>query len=433
MMKMTATGDSILIQGYPEGGYPGFKEVHDYIMRGEARFGNLETNVTNWDTYCSAASGGTWMNCEPRILPQILDYGMNFMSFANNHTYDLGPDGLLETLDNVKKAGCAVAGAGADLAKAAAPVFRDFEGGRVAFIGVTASLQDCGRAGHQSKTLKGRPGANVLRKSTKLMVNEEHFRQMQEIVRVTKVNGSHELTIRDGFAPKDPEGVLPFGAYKFCLTDGEETMVTVPNKRDVKRILDAVEDAHLVADYVVVMLHDHGIKGDDFGEPDDACIEFVHTLIDAGVDAVIGTGTHQYKPIEIYKGKPIFYSLGNFCFQSNMVEHQPDDMFDKYGFGEMTDLQGLAARCDGWKIGHHTQFFNFRSMIPYMEFEGNTLTKLEIMPIELGFEKGRTQKGIPYPANEKQTKEIYDRLVELSAPYGTKLTLNADGTIKVEL
>ena len=168
MMKMTATGDSILIQGYPENGYPGLKEVQEFIGRGEARFGNLETNITNWNTYCSAYSGGTWMNAEPRALDQILNYGFNFLGFANNHSMDLGPDGLLETVANVKKTGTAIAGAGENLAEASKPVFRDFEGGRVGFISVTCSLDPAGIAGNQSRTLKGRPGANLVRKNKEM-------------------------------------------------------------------------------------------------------------------------------------------------------------------------------------------------------------------------------------------------------------------------
>lgn len=41
---------------------------------------------------------------------------------------------------------------------------------------------------------------------------------------------------------------------------------------------------------------------------------FAHHLIDLGVDAIIGHHPHIINPLEIYKGKPIFYSLGNFYF-----------------------------------------------------------------------------------------------------------------------
>ena len=37
-------------------------------------------------------------------------------------------------------------------------------------------------------------------------------------------------------------------------------------------------------------------------------------MIDAGADAVVGGHPHVTQNIDIYKGKPIFYSLGNFVF-----------------------------------------------------------------------------------------------------------------------
>jgi len=42
-----------------------------------------------------------------------------------------------------------------------------------------------------------------------------------------------------------------------------------------------------------------------------------HGLIDAGVDVVVGSGPHVLQPVEVYKGKAIFYSLGNFIFDQD--------------------------------------------------------------------------------------------------------------------
>jgi poly-gamma-glutamate synthesis protein (capsule biosynthesis protein) len=56
-----------------------------------------------------------------------------------------------------------------------------------------------------------------------------------------------------------------------------------------------------------------------------------HFLIDNGVDAVIGHHPHVVQDIEVYKGKPIFYSLGNF-------------IFDQYFSDEVQE--GLAVRVD---------------------------------------------------------------------------------------
>ncbi len=433
-MTMTAAGDSILHQGYPDKGYPGFDEVRAWIARGQAKFGNLETCVTEFDTYASAYCGGTWIACRPRILDQILAFGFDFLGFANNHSMDWGPDGLLQTLRRCRDKGVAVAGAGKNLADAAAPVCRTFEGGRVAFLAVTSSFDDAARAGDASRTIPGRPGLNALRPYTVYYVNEAHFKAVQEVVEATAPNGSADLSRKNGFLPPLPKGVCSFGGVSLRLSpDGKEYKKSSCNKHDLARVLDAVKDAKLLADYVVVMFHSHQIRGDRMDEPDEFAVEFCHACIDAGVDVILGNGTHEFKPVEIYKGKPIFYSVGNFCFQSNVLEHQPADMLERFDLPALSDVQGIAARNKGWTIGLHTQPQNFRTALPYLEFEDGVLTRLEMMPVELGFEKTRTFKGIPYPANEKQSKEIFETLEKISREqFGTRMTFE-DGRIVVDL
>lgn len=44
--------------------------------------------------------------------------------------------------------------------------------------------------------------------------------------------------------------------------------------------------------------------------------EIAHGAIDAGADIVVGHGPHYTLPIELYRGKPIFYGLGNLSFQT---------------------------------------------------------------------------------------------------------------------
>jgi len=44
--------------------------------------------------------------------------------------------------------------------------------------------------------------------------------------------------------------------------------------------------------------------------------EIAHAAIDAGADIVVGHGPHYCLPVEIYKGKPIFYGLSNLSFHT---------------------------------------------------------------------------------------------------------------------
>ena len=57
--------------------------------------------------------------------------------------------------------------------------------------------------------------------------------------------------------------------------------------------------------------------------PNERQVPLGRATIDAGADLVIGHHSHRINPIEVYKGKYICYSLGNFSFAGNT---RPDDM-----------------------------------------------------------------------------------------------------------
>jgi gamma-polyglutamate biosynthesis protein CapA len=85
----------------------------------------------------------------------------------------------------------------------------------------------------------------------------------------------------------------------------------------IKRIKEAKNEA----DFVVVYAH-WGVEYQTDFWPGSQ--EKGRQFIDAGADAVLGSHPHVVQPIEIYKGKPIFYSLGNFLFDqifSDEVRH----------------------------------------------------------------------------------------------------------------
>jgi len=91
---------------------------------------------------------------------------------------------------------------------------------------------------------------------------------------------------------------------------------------DLNRARDIVQEAEDYADLIVVSMH-IGAEGTDaqhvtgktetfFGENRGNPREFAHTVIDAGADLVLGHGPHVLRAIEVYKGRAIAYSLGNF-------------------------------------------------------------------------------------------------------------------------
>jgi len=109
----------------------------------------------------------------------------------------------------------------------------------------------------------------------------------------------------------------------------------------------AINDIKLLkhkVDHIVLLLHWGGrVEGGQFPDWDQP--QIAHELIDAGADLIIGHHPHTIQPYEIYKGKYIFYSLGNFCFsdywfngelypmpKSRMVSLIVEVSFDKYKY-----------------------------------------------------------------------------------------------------
>jgi poly-gamma-glutamate capsule biosynthesis protein CapA/YwtB (metallophosphatase superfamily) len=79
----------------------------------------------------------------------------------------------------------------------------------------------------------------------------------------------------------------------------------------IEDMVSAVKAAKTQADIVIVSMHS-GIEYE--ATPDDSQIAFAHAAIDAGAEMVIGHHPHVVQTMEVYKGKYIFYSLGNFIF-----------------------------------------------------------------------------------------------------------------------
>ena len=84
---------------------------------------------------------------------------------------------------------------------------------------------------------------------------------------------------------------------------------------DETDLLQSIEKAKQEVDLLFVMVH-WGVERTT--QLTDYQVNDAHRFIDAGADAVIGMHSHCLQPIEIYQGKPVFYSLGNFIFNKNI-------------------------------------------------------------------------------------------------------------------
>ena len=386
-IRVSAAGD-ILIMKRLLPGYQDVLPIREFLMQGEVRMANLETTISDGSCYASAYSGGTWLTADAKCLEDTLRYGFNFLGISNNHTMDYSYEGLASTISELKKK---------DVAYAA-------------------------RAGSQTERQPGRPGLNPLRFSEKYTITEKHAQDLAKIAEVTGINGLRDLHRQEGFIAPLPEGVMEFGGKMFENSkDGTEGRSSSPNPIDVKRTVDAIREAKMTCEAVLVMVHSHEIRKDNDEEADYFLEEFAHACIDAGASAVIGGGTHQLKGIELYHDCPIFYCLGNFIFENQYVRLLPADYMEKYGLNIHTAASiGIARRQEQSSHSLYEIPEVYRSVLPYFEICQGKCTHLELLPVELGMDRENAEKNIPYVADEKTAEKIAEYLTRVSKRYGTE-------------
>ena len=386
----------------------------------------MEMVISNNDQFASTYCGVPWLTAKPEVLDDILKYRFNCFGFANNHTMDYSYGGVESTLNAFKQREMPVCGAGMSLAEATAPAMVETDKGKVAVLCITSTCDDAARAGDAGDVIPARPGVNKLRHTETFYVIPEHMAVLEQIADATHINGRINNSKRGGYIVSSP-GVFSLGTVDFKCSDTEGKEST-PHPGDMERMRLAIEQAKKDADYVVVCFHSHEIKAELDEEPDYFIEEFARKCIDWGACAVVGSGTHQVKAIEVYKGKPIFYSIANFIFQSEKPSVLPLDFYERYGIDPALSVEeAVYVRSNGGTRGLETEFKNYKGLMPLLEFEGGQLKRITIKPVELGFyHEDKSVKGLPHSANEAVTQDVFETLQVLSAEYGTKLIRNGD-------
>ncbi len=131
---------------------------------------------------------------------------------------------------------------------------------------------------------------------------------------------------------------------------------------DLKSFYSLTENLKKTNDFVIVSIH----WGKEYAKkPSESQIGLAHNLVDNGADIIIGHHPHVVQPMEVYKNKIIFYSLGNFIFDQFMEETRKGagvgvvlskNRFDFYIFPykisgnqpELLPYQAMKEFCDGF-------------------------------------------------------------------------------------
>jgi len=330
------------------------------LLKGDVVFTGFEATVLD-ESKGQSRMDGRFLS-PPEALEALKTFGFNLLALSNNHAFDLKVPGIQNTLEQVNRLNLAHAGTGNTIDEAAAPGYLKTPKGTVALVAMASGLVAAG-----GSATANRPGVNELR------------------VEANK-----------------------------------------PNEEDSQRILQSIREARKRADLVIVYEHNH-VFDKPFGTimleelperlgPPDWLKRWTHAEIDAGADIIVMHGAPLLHGVEIYRGRPIFYDLGNFFYQVPPTIISLDEPI-----------------C--WE-----------SVVAYVEFQGTNLRSIQFRPIaqnKIGQGQADTQdphannlflqtRGLPTPAKGEQARYILERLADLSRPFGTTIVVKGD-TAEIQL
>lgn len=218
-----------------------------YMRSFDLRVGTLECGVgtdISFDKVKMARTMGI-VYVRNEDLFRLKEMGINVVTLANNHTFDLGLEGMENAQRQLDAMGIKYCGAGHNIEEAKKPAVVDFDGRTIAFIGCMIDV----------------PSPVMFHKATN----------------------------------------TDYGVYQLGIDRLEKHITEVKQQYD----------------YVFVMPH----WGEEHSYyPPAYCKECAKRMINAGADGIIGSHPHIVNPVSSYKGKPIYYSLGNFLFPDKCMK-----------------------------------------------------------------------------------------------------------------
>src|ERR1700674_52321 len=340
------------------------------LLKGDVMFTNLEAAVAEKG---ETVQEGRGFLTPPEALDALKTFGFNLVALSGNHAFDLKVAGIQNTIREADSRKIVHAGTGNNLAEAAAPGYLRTPKGTIALIASASGLITPG-----GSATADRPGVNELR--------------------IEAGDQENEATVDLPGAPGN-----------------------TPNQADSQRILQSIRDARQHADLVIVYQHNHVFGNHSFSTiftegmqerlaPNDWLKKWAHAEVDAGADIIVMHGAPLLHGVEIYRGRPIFYDLGNLIY----------------------NLPPTLTYID--------EPMSWESAVGYIQFQGKKLQSISFRPIVLNnLGEGEPDmhnayannlfldtRGLPSPATGARAAYILQRLADASKPFGTTLEIKGD-------
>lgn len=428
--RLVLTGDSIITRRLSARQQESSRALSRHIGQASFAFTNLEVLPNDFRGYPAVESGGTHLAAHGWVVDELRALGFDVFACANNHALDYSIEGLVASMEALEQRGFPFAGIGRTLSEARMPAYVDRGDTSIAVISCASTFAKGQEAGEQGADMQGRPGLSPLRFDTVYEVEREQLEALRDIATDLGLEEQRLGRIEMGFAfpPDDPElfhllepnlGAGSLLDAKFRIAD-KPAVKTRPRRKDVDAIARWVRDARLRADTVVVSLHAHE-QGASKEEPAEFMRDFAREVIDQGADVVVGHGPHLLRGMEIYEGRPIFYSLGNFIAQNELVYKLPMDAYERFRVDpKKTPSEVFLSRTENDQKSFPADKRYWQTVLPVCELLGGEVVGAEIVPVTLGHGQAARHRGRPSVATGEEAEEILSRFKGLSEDLGTE-------------
>ena len=394
------TGQSLIKHDIRDITAPAFRKVQSLLREADLAFTNFEGTILG--NHGGWPLKGSFFGCsDPVVLDSLRGIGFQALSLSNNHAFDLGPSGVLSTLEEVDKRGFLHAGLGRDHARVSRASSAMIGGRPVAIVAMDGGPgPDFMYAADADAGRPARPGVNRLGITQRIELDAAAFEQLAAIrdrVGYSAIDLANDSQ-PDDRPELDPDTEIALARAVFRRSERCGRSVKI-DEADLSRNLASITTAAKDGSLVVAYLHHHHWASDWYQVPDWVS-GVAKACIDAGAAMFVSHGAPVLQPIEIYRGRPIFYSLGNFIFH-------------------VRSEKSTWTAPEVWE-----------SVVAVSTFDaGNRLVEITLHPVVIGGDEA-LQDGVlerrlaPHLATGASAERILRRLTEQSARLGTEIQVS---------
>ena len=422
-MKLCLTGDSILFRRLNSRTDKRILPLFDLIRSCDVAFTNLELVPNDFVGDPALDHGGTHFGGASWVLDELTEAGFDLFAAATNHSLDYGILGLRKAMEELDRRRILYAGVGRNLEDARRPAYATRPEATVSMLSCVSTFARGQEAAEQTNTMQGRPGISPLRFTTTHHVTEDELESLKSIYAKLGLQQVKDDKIQMGFGFPSSPGIFSFENLDFTASDKTEVH-TRPHAGDLTAISRWIGEARMVSDIVIVSVHSHeggyNVAGSiDVEIPAEFLVDFARRAIDEGADIVAAHGPHLLRGLEIYKNKPIFYSLGNFIGQNELVERLPAESYSANRLSpDLTPHRLYKSRSNNDAKGFPAEARFWETVMPICSFSGKELTSIDIHPVSLGLGQRAHRRGTPFLAEGDEGRRILGRFADLSKPFG---------------